>query len=101
MKLKHIFKFHSKGLHDHLENFELQNISQDAIINSEILEMKFLGLQPEMPTEIGGMLIPEEFKNKYKDIGKDAFTTPRLYAWYENKKKPMNKKEFSFTSWIL
>ncbi|RLD62957.1 MAG: hypothetical protein DRJ01_04980 [Bacteroidetes bacterium] len=91
---EHIFKHHSKGLHDHLKNFKLVNICQDAIINDEINEMKFLGLKPEPPTEVGGCTIPDAFKNHYYKLKKEAYTTPRLYAWYENKRKPQDKKEF-------
>ena len=93
---QHVFKHHTKGLHDKLENHTLVNIAEDSIINSEILEMKFLGLQPEMP-DSGGFKIPDGFKAKFSGIGKDAYTTPRLYNWMkqkEDKSKEEEKRDF-------
>ena len=95
---QHIFKHHVKDIHDNLKNHMLRNISEDAIINTEILDMKFLGIQPQPPSDVGGCTIPETFKNHYYKLKKDAYTTPRLYAWYENKRKPQNKKEFIMTA---
>jgi len=92
---QHVFKHHTKGLHDNLKNKLLVNIAEDAIINDEILEMKFLGIQPEMPSgEGGGITIPNDFKVKYSNLKKDAYTTPRLYGWYEEQNKDLSKREF-------
>ena len=89
----HVFKKHLK-IHENLTNFKLRNIAEDAIINSEILETKFLGIQPKMPSgEAGGFTIPKDFKHEYSDLGKDAYTTPRLYNWYSDRKND-DKKDF-------
>jgi predicted metal-dependent peptidase len=90
---QHVFKCHTKGLHDHLDNHHLVNVAEDAIINTEILQMKFLGIQPKVPEDSGCLTVPTDFKKDYKELGVDAYTTPRLYAWYM-KKKELKKKEF-------
>jgi len=95
---QHIFKHHL-SLHQNLTDGNLRNIAEDAIINTEIQEMNFLGLTPRMPTEGKGFLIPDEFKNDYSILKKDAYTTPRLYNWYQqnqvnDKKEFLKKNEF-------
>ena len=89
---QHVFKNHIGDLHKNLneKNPLLTNIAEDAIINSEILDMKFLGIQPESPENL--ILIPTEYTNEYYSLGKDANTTPRLFDWYLKRKKD-NKKD--------
>lgn len=89
---QHVFKHHLH-IHEKLQNFTLRNIAEDAIINTEILKMKFLGINPKMPTEGKGITIPEDFSSDYYSIKEDANTTPRLYNWYQQK-QTNNKKEF-------
>lgn len=91
---QHVFKQHVGGLHKELEkqNRRLTNVAQDAIINTELTSIKFLGIQPKMPTDVGGILIPKDYIEQYRGLGKDAFTTPRLFNWYLDKAKS-NKKE--------
>lgn len=89
---QHIFKHHIQ-LHQKLTDGNLRNIAEDAIINTEIEEMKFLGLTPKMPTEGKGYLIPDDFKYHYDTLKKDAYTTPRLYSWYQQN-QVNDKKEF-------
>ena len=88
----HIFKKH---LVVHLDlykkNANLVNIAEDAIINTEILESSFTGIKPDV-IGLNPFLIPEEFKSTYRSMGKDAYVTPRLFSWYEQKNK-MTKKE--------
>lgn len=87
---QHIFKHHL-SIHENLNDGKLRNIAEDAIINTEIESMKFLGLTPKMPTEAKGFTVPKEFSNYYYSIKEDANTTPRLYNWYQQKQT--NDKE--------
>ena len=89
---QHIFKHHTQ-IHDKLTDGNLRNIAEDAIINTEIENMKFLGLTPKMPTEGKGFTVPREFSEYYHSIKEDANTTPRLYNWYQQN-QVNDKKEF-------
>lgn len=83
----HIFKRHLM-IHTDLkkENFLLLNIAEDAIINTEISESKFIGIHPSYEG-LEPIFIPDEYKRKYNSIGKDAYVSPRLFNWYKSKKE--------------
>src|SRR6056297_1315757 len=87
----HIFKKHLM-IHEPLfeKNAVLANIAEDAIINSEISESSFVGINPEHKG-LDPIFIPEEYKRRYSRLGKDAYVTPRLFNWYKSKKEE-NKK---------
>lgn len=87
----HIFKRHLM-IHTELqkENPLLVNIAEDAIINTEIRESKYVGIEPEYK-DLDPIFIPDEYKRQYSSLGNDAYVTPRLYNWYKNKK--VSKKE--------
>jgi predicted metal-dependent peptidase len=89
---QHIFKHHL-SIHKNLDNAKLRNIAEDAIINTEIENMKFLGLTPHMPTDGQGYTVPDDFIREYSSMKEDAYTTPRLYNWYL-KEQTNDKKDF-------
>lgn len=88
----HIFKRHLSIHTDlHKINSLLCNISEDAIINNEIISSEFNGIIPDS-TGLYPCLIPEDYIYKYKNLKKDAFVTPRLFNYYLSKEK-LNKLE--------
>jgi predicted metal-dependent peptidase len=92
----HIFKKHLEIYKDFKCNPILLNISMDAVINNEISGMNVsYNLKPEIIK--GTAIIPEEYKRENNVLGKDAYTTKRLYYWYlEKAKQKMEelKKQF-------
>jgi len=77
----HIFKKHLiKNLDLRKENSIVTNTAEDGIINEEI---QALDIQYELkPSMIeGGVVIPDKFKQKFSDLGKNAYTTRRLFYW--------------------
>lgn len=90
----HIFKKHMMVHTDlYKKNPLLANIAEDAIINTEILESKFNGLGPDVKG-LDPYFIPDDFKSDYKSLGKDAYVSPRLFAWYNrDKNKEISKRD--------
>lgn len=89
----HIFKKHlDVDLYKQFNNKFLLNVAQDAVINEEISNMQIsYDLKPDQL--VGTVKIPEEYKKEKENLGKDAYTTKRLYYWYLEKAKQNLKKE--------
>jgi len=82
----HIFKKHLEIYRDFKANPKLLNIAMDAIINEELSQMNVsYNLKPEIIK--GTAIIPKEFKAENSGLGKDAFSTKRLYFWLLEKAK--------------
>jgi len=90
----HIFKKHLDRFKDLYEEDDLLlNVAQDMVINEEILNIHNSDYSNSLvPEKIEpGAFLPDEFKNTYRDLDKDAYTTRRVYTWL--KEKSMPKKE--------
>ena len=86
---KHILRHHTKDYVNHL----LLNIAEDAVINFEICDLTFnYDLRPKMID--GTVSIPQNFTEEFRDLGKDAMVTERVYHWYMNRK--MKKEDLLY-----
>ena len=88
----HIFKKHTSKIFEQFKNQLMFNIAADGIINEQIKQMNFIGMKPKMIE--GGIELPKEFKEEFKDLKEKAYTVPRFYRWLE-KKAEENSKENS------
>lgn len=84
----HVFKKHQDRFQDIKKDpktGDIINFAADAIINNELSSTVYpYGL---IPKELNGVAhIPNDFKEEYKNLGKDAYTTDRLFNWILNRK---------------
>ena len=90
----HIFKKHlTNSLTSNLfsENHMFANIAADMVINEEINSINFIGKVQPSSESLNAYFVPEEFKEENKDLGKDAYTTQRLFDWLKQKNKNAKK----------
>jgi len=86
----HIFKKHvDRHIDLYQEHRVLANVSEDSIINEEILKLVNTGsfdssMKPCMPEKFLN-LIPNEFKKEYESFGEHAYTTRRLFDWFKRR----------------
>jgi len=95
----HIFKKHLETYKDFKCNPIMLNIAMDMVINNEIANMNVsYNLKPELIKGVAE--IPDEYRHENQALGKEAFTTKRIYSWlmkkaqekYEDLKKQMMKE---------
>lgn len=86
----HILKKHLSRHKDISKiDFLLANISEDAVINHEIIKSKFYyELKPVMPEY--GVLPNMSFLNEYYNLGDSAIETYRIFYWYLRESKKEN-----------
>ena len=81
----HIFKKHTTR-HKDLDDFDVRNIAEDAVINYEINQATFTGAFSPKQIE-GTVSVPHEFTSAHYKLGADAIETHRIYHWIKQKQK--------------
>lgn len=88
----HILKKHHER-HTKLKNFDLVNISEDAVINFEIKNASYeYDFKPKFIN--GGIEIPADFAYENRTMGKNTYETFRLYEWFLNKSNKVKAEDF-------